>query len=288
MGNFSGFGTSAINADTNLNLIVDETCTPPGAATVNNTAHLVGDSSSVTVQGPQTGTNPITGLPIYAQYEFACVTGVGLDASAKAKVSCEELRPPGLPDACTYTQGGYQGGGVSGTIYTGNFTTVFSSGLTIGINDGGGSKHHALWNATGTGQTALKTFLGGGGPSGALTADTADATSVSGGALAKQTAALALNMGFDAAGFLPNGVQGFGSLQVCNTVTGADGKTGGGFSRTPTRPWGTAMCAAIMPPLPAIQAIIPQHFALRRHSHSKSCSSVRCRRYTYEDSQHPE
>src|SRR5262249_46264916 len=148
-------------------------------------------------------------------FTFACVTGVALDDGGDADVTCEEELPPGLPDACTYTQGGYQGGGVPAQIYTNNFIAVFSGGLTIGTNDGAGPKHHALWNATATGRSTLQTFLAGGGTSSALTADTTDATSVSGGALSKQTATLTLNMGFDAAGVLPNGAQGFGSLQVC-------------------------------------------------------------------------
>lgn len=224
VGNPSGFGSSNISATTSVDPSVDEVCTPPGAATINNTAHLDGDSSTVTVQGLQIGTDPLTGLPIYAQYTFACVTGVDLDASANAGVTCEEELPPGK-NACTYTQGGYQGRGTPGQIFNNNFSTVFASGLTIGINDGAGSKHDALWTAAAPGPANLQTFLAGGGPSGALTADTTNATSVSGGALAEQTAALALNVGFALDSTSAVGAGNFAALQVCNTGTSADGRT---------------------------------------------------------------
>jgi hypothetical protein len=72
---------------------------------------------------------------------------------------------------------------------------------------------------TTTGRANLKTALGGGGPSVALTADTVDATSISGGTLSRNTAALALNIGFNAAGI--NGTHtNLGSLTLCNLVDG--------------------------------------------------------------------
>jgi len=142
---------------------------------------------------------------------------VDLDDGANADVTCEEELPPPL-NVCTYTQGGFQGGGVPGDLFANNFISKFSpDGLTIGIKDGAGPKHDATWTADAVGQSALKMFLGGGGSSGALTADTVNATSTSGGALVKQTAALTLNVVFApvAPGNTPDS-SGFGALQLCN------------------------------------------------------------------------
>ncbi|MBI3798855.1 MAG: hypothetical protein HY268_18060 [Deltaproteobacteria bacterium] len=213
-------GLEDISVDGTFSVSVEASCDPPGSGTITNTAHLDGTSCSVTVQGPQIGTNPTTGAPIYQMYTFPCVTGVDLDASANVGVSCE-AEPPQTPDACTYTQGGYAGPGAPGQLFNSNYLTVFSSGLTIGIEDNAGPRHDASWTGDVTGRSALKTYIGGGGPSGALTADTSNATSVSGGTLAKQEATLTLNIGFDTAGLLPNGSQGFDDLTLCNLVEGS-------------------------------------------------------------------
>ncbi len=229
-----GTGSEDISATTGRTVSVDETCTPPGSATVNNTAHLDGASSSVTVQGPQIGencvTDPVTGFetctPVYAQFAFVCVDGVDLDDGADAGVGCE-VQPPQLPNACTYTKGGFAGGqGVPSQLYDDNYLTTFSSGLTIGIEDGADPKHDAEWAATATGKANLKTYLNSspGGPNTALTADTADATSTSGGQLPRQTAALTLNVGFGIklVGDVPTvDTSGFGDLKLCNLAEGS-------------------------------------------------------------------
>jgi hypothetical protein len=220
------FGSSNISATTNVNLSVDEVCTPPdGAATITNTAHLDGASSSVIVQGPQTGTDPITGLPIYQTFEFACVIGVALDAPANADVTCGgEL--PKEPNACTYTKGGYGAtcqGGNPGCLFDTNYPIVFSGGLTIGIEDNAGPKHDAEWAATAPGPANLKTYLtsAASGANTALTADTDNATSTSGGSLPRQTAALTLNVGFAIGSDNTVGTGNLGSLELCNLVAGS-------------------------------------------------------------------
>jgi hypothetical protein len=218
----TGTGSESITGTTAYSVSVDEVCTPPGSATVNNEAHLDGASSTVTVRGAQIGTDQISGLPIYAQYDFVCVAGVALDDDANATVACEAPPPP-PQNACTYTKGAYQGGGVPGQIFDANFSTLFSGGLTVGINDGVGPKHDALWTASVPGPANLETYLisAASGPNTALGADTIDATSTDGGGLPRQTAALSLTLGFDAAGVLPNGNQSVGSLQLCNLVEGS-------------------------------------------------------------------
>ncbi|MBI2688276.1 MAG: hypothetical protein HYX27_18385 [Acidobacteria bacterium] len=190
-----------------------------GEGSVTNTATITGQGSSVVVNGP---IDPITLKPIYS-YEFICCVGVAASASSTVDVvgGSDPPFPPGK--YCTVSQGGYQGGGFPGELFDNYFILTFDpAGLTIGLNDGLGSKHHALWNATVAGGTALKSVLAGGGPSGMLTGDTVNASSLSGGALAKQTAALSVTIGFSNAGWLQ---AGFGGLTLVDTGTSLDGKT---------------------------------------------------------------
>jgi hypothetical protein len=203
---------------------VDASCTPPGSGTITNTAHLDGQSCSITVQGPQIGIDPVTGLPVYQTYQFPCVTAADLDASANATVACESTPPP-PPSFCTYTKGGYAGPGAPGQLFNGNYVVDFPSGLTVGVADGAGPKHSASWTSNSAGQSALKTYLtsAAGGASTALTADTTNATSTSGGQLPRQTAALTLNIGF---------ASGFGNLKLCNL---ADGSAIGSWTLTATQ-----------------------------------------------------
>lgn len=206
VGNFSSFGSVDISTTTNSNVSIEEVCTPPGSATINNTAHLDGASSSVIVQGPQIGTDPTTG-PIYQTFEFACVTGVALDASANANVTCEAALPqPEFADGeyCTHTvqQWPVESTGQPPHTFTLmdfdllKYKAAFSSGLRIGYV--GVSTFDALWNANGTGYAhlsqAIKAATGQAGP---LTVNLTDfATSMAGGSFTGEVAALALNVGF--------------------------------------------------------------------------------------------
>jgi len=193
---------------------------------VCNEAHLDGAACGGTLN-VIIGYDPITGLPIYATYE--CATAADSDSS-----DCAQIGPPpsgctfNNGDYCTYEHGAYAGPGAPGILYNNNFETVFASGLTIGIADGAGPKHNATWTGNAAGRTSLKTALGGGGTPGALTADTLNASSISGGSLSKATAALTLNIGFNAAGL--NGTHtNLGSLTLCNLV---EGSTIGSFTLT--------------------------------------------------------
>ena len=164
--------------------------------------------------------------PIYATFE--CAAAADAEDSDCADVGA----PAGFQDGeyCTYGKGGYHGSGAPGQLYDNNYLTVFPTGLTIGIADGAGPKHNASWAATSVGRTALKTYLTSpaGGANTALTADTSDATSTSGGDLPRQTAALTLSISFNAAGL--NGTStNLGSLTLCNL---ADGSTIGSWTLT--------------------------------------------------------
>jgi len=222
----AGTGSGEVISATAVRSVsVDATCAPPASGTITNTAHLDGESCSVVVQGPQIGVDPLTGLPIYQQFSFPCVTGVALDASADASIACQATPPPPV-ESCTYTKGGYGGPGAPGQLFDANYLAIFPSGLTVGIEDNAGPRHDASWTATAAGRSALKTYLtsAAGGPSTALTADTTDATSTSGGSLPRQTAALALNVGFDIHLVGPTpvvGGGGLGGLELCNLAAGS-------------------------------------------------------------------
>ena len=191
-----------------------------GAAIEGTLNVIVGYTTGVVGIDPITG-DPIEGqVPVYAKYSCATAADDSASACVEVGTTTDELLKDG--DYCSYSQGGYQGGGVPGQFFVANFITAFPTGLTIGINDGAGPRHHALWNATELGRSQLQTFIGGGGPSVALTADVVDASSVSGGALAKQTAALSLNVGFSGISPIP---AGFGGLVLTGTGGSLDGQT---------------------------------------------------------------
>jgi len=233
--NPQNFGSIHISDTTSFEVSVEVNSGTDGG-TICNAASLTGASDGgtlavitgytpdefVDVTPDDLSDNPVNigHLPIYATYTCC----VGADLSAEACADVGPLPPEGFKDGdyCTYSQGGFQGKGVPGDLYDANFLAVFPGGLTIGIADDVGPKHNATWTEF-AGQTALKSFLGGGGTSAALTADTLNATSVSGGTLANQTAALTLNVGFNDAGVTvaPDNDPKFGDLTLCNLAAGS-------------------------------------------------------------------
>jgi hypothetical protein len=178
-----------------------------GSGTLANTAKLKGSDSSVTLN---LGPDSVTGLPILK--DVLCCTA--LDLSANSNVAVVE---PVTAQYCSYTQGAFndRARGVPSQLLVSNFATYFPApnGLLIGINP----QYYAKW----TDLSKLRQWLGGGGPSGALTANTTNATSTSGGALAKQTAALTINVVMGAV--YPYG--GIGSLIYQNPGDAFNGKT---------------------------------------------------------------
>jgi hypothetical protein len=189
------------------------TGTVGGSGELANTAALKGTGSTVTVT---LGTDPVTLLPITRN--LPCCEAVDLTANSNVLVG-SELPPP--TTHCSYTQGAYQGGGTPANILSANFSTAFPSGLTIGTyfpSNGNSAPNGAQW----TQLSPLQSWLGGGGPSGALTADTLNATSTSGGALAKQTAALTINATLGTSAFGNPNISG---LTLFGTGTSLDGLT---------------------------------------------------------------
>ena len=125
---------------------------------------------------------------------------------------------------CSYSKGGYHGTGAPGQLLDNNFTTVFSGGLTIGINDDSGPQHHNIWTGDSTGLANLKTFLTSpaGGPSGALTVDATNPTATDAGNLPEQTATLSINVGLSGVSGDP---AGFGNLVLHDTGGSLDGSS---------------------------------------------------------------
>jgi hypothetical protein len=164
-------------------------------------------------------------------YKLIIVVIVGFltRGHALACVSCDPDWDTG--DYCSYSKGYYH----DACDFFSNFFYNFPDGFTIGINDGAGNYHHAKWNNTTNGMNNLAGWLVSGGASGALTADTVDATSTSGGNLARQTAALTLNVSFndsDILGGNRNYYTRFGDLKMCNIE---EGTVIGGWTLTSTQ-----------------------------------------------------
>lgn len=94
----------------------------------------------------------------------------------------------------TQTQGGWgntANGNNPGSYRDANFQTAFPSGVMIGLSD----SRFAEW----TSSAAIEAFLPAGGPKGALTVNSTNATSTTSGTLAGQTLAATLSVGFDEA-----------------------------------------------------------------------------------------
>lgn len=209
-----------ISGDRTATVSGEASCTPPGSGTINNTAHLNGESCSITVQGPQIGTDPVTGLPIYQQYVFPCVVGADLDASANVSVSCEE-QPPTTPDVCSYTQGGWgakPNGNNPASLLANNFSSVYSGGFVeVGIP--GASGFSMKFQSA----LAIQNYLPAGGTPGALNTDLVNPTSSSSRVFGGQVLALQLNVDFNNAGLTHD--PDFAGLELCNTGGSLDGST---------------------------------------------------------------
>jgi hypothetical protein len=157
-------------------------------------------------------------------YPFGVSNGVGLlDGNASP--------------FCSYSQGGYQGSGVPGTILTNNFATVFAGAgfMEVGVYDAGGgaaAPNGIRFTANVAGVLALKTFLGGGGSSSAFGIDAVNPLSsgggLNGGTLGKQACVLALNVAFNNAGVVGSALPGYTGL----VYYGAPGDALNGFTVT--------------------------------------------------------
>lgn len=123
----------------------------------------------------------------------------------------------------SYTQGGYQGKGNPGKIFTTYFTSnLFPNGMTIGVYEPANTPNGFKWTTDSTGKTNLKSYLAGGGPSTALTKDLLNPTKADiGGTLGTQTATLTLNISFS--GTVPTMPSGFGNLIYTDSSSSLNG-----------------------------------------------------------------
>jgi hypothetical protein len=139
-------------------------------------------------------------------------------------VGCSVANP-----CCTYSKGGFGGGGTPAQILAANWGTgPFVNGLIIG-----NANNYDTWsntkNTPGSGLSTLKLFLhSGGGTSTKITGKFTNPTNAKatgrGGNLATQTAALTVNI--QLSGLTgTNMPAGFGDLKYCRSMNSLNGKT---------------------------------------------------------------
>jgi hypothetical protein len=137
------------------------------------------------------------------------------------------------PPYCSWSQGGFGGGGTPGGILAANFASTFASAgfLEVGVYgaNGAAAPNGVRFTADATGLAALSTWLGGGGSPAAFGTDAVNPTStgggVAGGNLGKQTTALALNVAFNDAGVAGSSAPGYSSLVYRASGDALDGFT---------------------------------------------------------------
>jgi len=191
--------------------------------TCTGTTDSTGTASCALTPHVATGAYPLNADFLGTSFFLASSASKGVDLVTGAPV--QQGFKNG--DFCTYSKGAFAGRGVPGQFFDHSFLTTFARGLTLGDptdTSPTDTKHDATWTATPTGQSALKTYLtsAAGGANTALTTDTTNATSTSGGELPRQTAAFTLNVGFDNANVSGGTDPGlFGDLTLCHLAAGS-------------------------------------------------------------------
>jgi hypothetical protein len=134
-------------------------------------------------------------------------------------ITVQDLRPPHVTCnvVCTFSQGGYGGGGTPGEILEANFISSFPNGMMVGIWDesnGDAPPNGFFWESNEAGLAALREFAsGGGGTDEAFTRDYVNpGADLRQGGLARQTETLMLNIKFNELGIIGAGPNNFGSL----------------------------------------------------------------------------
>jgi hypothetical protein len=142
----------------------------------------------------------------------------GNSATCTQRISVVDTTPPAIECTlvCTYSQGGYGGGGTPAALLADNYTRIFPNGLSVGqYNPGNGAAapNGLFWQPNNAGLAALRAFLGGAGSSGPLRADALNPTDdLDGGELASQAATVTINIALNTAGVIGAGPNNFGSL----------------------------------------------------------------------------
>ena len=228
-----GLGGGAVVSDSSTFNVSAKVDGGEAGGSVTNTAQLAGHAcqASVIVDFVAVGVDPVTGETIFepVYFTFDCGAAVALQAASTVAVAADVVDPPPptgpfqVGDYVTYSPADYHGSGAPGQLFDTFYALAFTpfGGLTLGINDGGGPFHHARWSNDVAGTAALKAFLDGSGPNGAFTVDLTNPTDSSGGTVAKQTAALAINSQFNLFGLTESEFNDFSDLVLCNLVGGS-------------------------------------------------------------------
>jgi hypothetical protein len=212
--NFSTSDTSAVNVtsdgigagkltSTSFSYLVSGTVTGDGI--VSNTASLDGTDSTV----------DLLGGALAGGYTLPCCAAAHLQSTSSVTVFTNV--PVAIPTHCSYSHNEYLHNGGGNGILESNYKGSFPAGLTIG------GTLTAFWDknqedlvtpAHGPAYRVFESWLNGGGPSGALTGNTSNATSTGGGNLAKEIATLTVNVNLIGVGVAPfaGGYSGIGAL----------------------------------------------------------------------------
>lgn len=180
--------------------------------------------SPVDPSGTWSLSTPLPALPELIDFSFLAQAAIfapgGPVANAVYITNGVQVTIGSVAPYVTRTAAAYAGNGAGGAQFDQNFVSAFPNGLTVGDyvpGNGNAAPNGLSWGGDVGGLTALKAFLGSAAaPAAALADDALDPSSAAnGGVLAQETATLALNIGFSAAGVLGGG-NDFGSVVHLN------------------------------------------------------------------------
>jgi hypothetical protein len=154
----------------------------------------------------------------------SCVQRINLRDTTPPSITCRAVQ------VCTYSQGGWSGGGSPAQLLASNYTTIFPQGVTLGIYNpanGDAAPNGLYWQPNATGLAALQVaFSVGGGSSTEITHDAINPTDTYGAnGLGRQTLALICNIAFNTAGLTSGSPNDFGSLIYAEPGDSLSGKT---------------------------------------------------------------
>jgi HYR domain len=231
--------TLTVPKDATLECPADTSTNKNGVATAADTC-----SSAVLVSYSDVVSNGIGGTKIIAR-TWTATDECGNSTSRAQTITVQDTTPPTVAYALvdTFSQSDYAGSIAVPALVPGGFATLFPSGLMVGEVSNGKSlvgPAYLLWEASGTGQTALASVLAkDGGTSGRITQYAINpTTTLGGGTLASQTAALTLNIAYNQEGLIGAGPNNFGCLVYSNADDALNGASASQILATANRALG--------------------------------------------------